>query len=82
MRTRCGESGLTYEELDPKQKIAILLPAQIIPSCIPTLHSEMREKHPRTQPIFVLSQCGECLTQHLDQLLQGWKDQTNMRWYL
>src|SRR5215471_13023418 len=41
----------------------------LIPSCDLTIHSEMREKHHGTQPFFVLSQFGECLTQHLNQLL-------------
>jgi hypothetical protein len=34
----------------------------------------MREKHHGTESLFVLSQFGECSTQHLNQLLQGWKE--------
>ncbi len=34
----------------------------------------MREKHHGTQPLCVVSQFGECSTQHLNQVLQGGKD--------
>lgn len=34
----------------------------------------MREKQHGPQSLFVLSQFGECLTQHLNQFLQGGKD--------
>ena len=43
-------------------------------SCNLTLQSEMREKHHGTQAFFVLSQFGECVTQHLNQILQRWKN--------
>lgn len=43
----------------------------VIPSCDLIIHSEMREKHHGTQPFCVLRQFGECLTEHLNQLLQG-----------
>ena len=33
----------------------------------------MREKHHGTQSFFVLSQFGECLTEHLNQFLQRGK---------
>src|SRR5947207_13124311 len=45
----------------------------MIPSCDLTLDSEMREKHHGTQSFFVLSQLGECLTEHLNQLLERGK---------
>lgn len=46
----------------------------LIPICILTLNSEVGEKHPRTQPFFVIGQLGEGLTQHLNQLIQGRKN--------
>jgi hypothetical protein len=42
----------------------------VIPSCDLTRHSEMREKHHGTQSYFILSQLSECLTEHLNQVLQ------------
>src|SRR5258708_615284 len=47
----------------------------VIPICNLSLNSKMREKHHRPKPFFVLGQLSECLTQHLDQFIQGRKDE-------
>jgi len=46
----------------------------LIPICVLSVNPEVREKRHRTQALFVLSQLSECLTQYLDQLIQGGKD--------
>ena len=47
----------------------------LIPGCILTLNSKMREKHHGAKKFLVIGQLIESGTKHANQLIEGWKDQ-------